>query len=83
MASRAFGAEFLLSFHHGNKVIKSLSDQDLESELSPTEVPHPVAKNKFEAIDWNIKHTMWHCGQIGILKRIIDERFDFGLKKVK
>lgn len=60
-------------------IIKSLSQNDLESKLEPTQVPHPIAKNKFEALDWNIKHTMWHCGQLGILKRVVNERFDFGL----
>ena len=61
--------------------IGALSEEDLDKDIEPTQVPHPVAKSKFEAIDWNIKHTMWHCGQIGILKRIIDERFDFGLQR--
>ena len=61
-------------------IIRSLSSTDLESNLEPTRMPHPVAKTKFEALDWNIKHTMWHCGQIAILKRVIDERYDFGVK---
>lgn len=63
------------------EVITSLNEEDLDSNLEPARMPHPVAKNKFEALDWNIKHTMWHCGQIGILKRIVHERFDFGMKK--
>ena len=62
-------------------IIKTLSPEDLDSPLAPTPVPHPIAKNKFEALDWNIKHTMWQCGQLGMLKRVIDKRFDFGLKK--
>lgn len=61
-------------------IIKALIQEDLENPLVPTPMPHPIAKTKFEAIDWNIKHTMWHCGQIGILKRIVHERYDFGLK---
>ncbi len=64
-------------------IIKSLTQKDLESKLEPTPTPHPIAKTKFEALDWNIKHTMYHCGQIGILKRILDKRFDFGLRKAK
>jgi len=60
--------------------IRSLTPEDLDKNIEQTGVPHPVAKSKFEAIDWNIKHTMWHCGQIGILKRVVDQRFDFGLK---
>jgi hypothetical protein len=62
------------------EIIKALSPENLESSLVPG-APHPIAKNKFEALDWNIKHTMWHCGQLGILKRITGERLDFGLKR--
>jgi hypothetical protein len=61
------------------EIIQSLTESDLKSELEKTDTPHPIAKNKYEALDWNIKHTMWHCGQLGILKRILDKRFDFGL----
>ncbi|WP_028666458.1 DinB family protein [Runella zeae] len=64
-------------------IIKALSLTELENKLEPTPTPHPIAKTKFEAIDWNIKHTMYHCGQIGIIKRIIDERYDFGLRKTE
>ena len=63
------------------KVIDSLSADELHHPVEPTKVPHPVAKTKFEAIDWNINHTMWHCGQISTLKRIVDRPFDFGLKR--
>ncbi|WP_216824389.1 hypothetical protein [Emticicia sp. TH156] len=38
------------------------------------------SKTKFEALDWNIKHTLWHCRQIGLLKRVVDKRYDFGLR---
>jgi len=62
------------------EIIMSLTEKDLESELHHTEVPHPIAITKFEALDWNIKHTMWHCGQLGVLKRIVHERYNFGLK---
>ncbi|MBB6462222.1 DinB family protein [Flammeovirga kamogawensis] len=61
-------------------IISQLLEEELEHKLEPTKVPHPVANNKFEALDWNNKHTMWHCGQLGILKRIVDQRYDFGLK---
>ncbi|GAL85669.1 hypothetical protein MYP_2898 [Sporocytophaga myxococcoides] len=63
------------------EVIKSLSDHDLRKSLHPTPVPHPIASSKLEALDWNIKHAMWHCGQLGLLKRIVHERFDFGLRR--
>jgi hypothetical protein len=62
-------------------IVKSLTADQFDSNLEPTTIPHPIAKTKREAIDWNIKHTMYHCGQIGILKRIIDNRFDFGLRR--
>jgi len=72
---------FMLLQAKSIEVIKSLSEKDLECELQQTDVPHPIATNKFEALDWNIKHTMWHCGQIGILKRVVHERYNFGLRK--
>ncbi|WOC40321.1 DinB family protein [Polaribacter sp. HL-MS24] len=62
------------------RVIKSLSQNELQQAVESTKIPHPVAKTKFEAIDWNIKHTMWHCGQIAILKRIVDQPYNYGLK---
>ncbi|MDJ1484182.1 DinB family protein [Cytophagaceae bacterium YF14B1] len=62
------------------QILESLSDMDLQKNLEPTPYPHPIAKNKLEAIEWNIHHTMYHCGQIGIIRRVIDKRFDFGLK---
>lgn len=51
------------------------------SPLEPGAPEHPVATNKQEAISWNIKHTMWHCGQMAILKRVINSRIGFGLKR--
>lgn len=76
--------ELLKHFHVMQKksldVISKRSDADLDASLESTPVPHPIAKKKGEAIDWNIKHTMYHCGQIGLLRRIIDSRYDFGLR---
>jgi len=63
------------------EVIKSLSVTDLHKTVEPTKVPHPVAKTKFEAIDWNIKHTMWHCGQMATIKRLVDQPYNYGLQK--
>ena len=62
-------------------IIESLSENDLHEAVKPTKVPHPIAKTKFEAIDWNVKHTMWHCGQIATWKRMVDRPQDYGLKK--
>ena len=62
------------------EIIHSLSEGDLHKALEPLKDPHPVAKTKFEAIDWNIKHTMWHCGQMASWKRMVDQPYDYGLK---
>lgn len=62
------------------EVIQSQTVADLGSELHPTRVPHPFAKTKYEALDWNIKHVMWHCGQLSLLKRVLGTRYDFGLE---
>lgn len=62
-------------------IIGELSMEELESRLKPTPTPHPIAKTKLEAIEWNIQHTMYHCGQIGVLKRVLGERYDFGLRR--
>ena len=61
-------------------ILATLSVAELNSPLEPTPTPHPIAATKFEAIDWNIKHTLYHCGQIGILRRVVDKRYDFGLR---
>jgi hypothetical protein len=63
------------------EVVDSLRSEDLNGPLHSTEIQHPIAKTKFDALDWNIKHTMWHCGQLGILVRIAGERFNFGLRR--
>nr|WKN37432.1 DinB family protein [Tunicatimonas sp. TK19036] len=63
------------------EVIRSLSVAELDDALEPTKTPHPIAKTKYEALDWNIKHTMWHCGQLGIIKRALHGRYDFGLNR--
>ena len=58
-------------------IIEQLDEKDLRSELFPTQFPHPIAKTKFEALSWNIQHTMWHCGQIALIKRVVDKPFSF------
>ena len=64
-------------------VLATLPDSALDDPLEPTPTPHPIATTKREAIDWNIKHTMYHCGQIGLIKRVVDKRHDFGLRVAK
>jgi hypothetical protein len=63
------------------EIMQTLTVENLHTNLEPTSIPHPIAKTKIESLDWNVKHTMYHCGQIGILKRIIDVRYDFGLRR--
>lgn len=60
-------------------IVDHLEDQDLHGETFKMPKPHPFVKTKENSISWNIKHTMWHCGQAGILKRVIDKPFDFGI----
>ena len=64
------------------EVIQSIALESLPTNLEPTKMSHPVAKTKFEALSWNIKHTMWHCGQIALIKRIIDKPYDYGLRRI-
>lgn len=60
--------------------VTALTAKDLESYLEqPIKQKHPVATTKLEAVSWNIKHTMWHCGQITSIKRLIHGGYDFGL----
>ncbi len=61
--------------------ISKLNDEDLESEIFKLPKEHPFAKTKEDALSWNIKHTMWHCGQIATLKRIVDKPFDLTIQK--
>ena len=60
------------------EIISNLNDTLQDQPLEPTDFPHPIAKTKYEALDWNVKHTMWHCGQIAMLKRCLGEGYDFG-----
>ncbi|CAA9308501.1 MAG: hypothetical protein AVDCRST_MAG56-6025 [uncultured Cytophagales bacterium] len=62
--------------------IGQLADGDLAGPLFPRPVPHPVATNKQEALSWNVKHNMWHCGQIGMVARAVGHPFDFKLKEL-
>lgn len=53
--------------------IKLLDEKDLSSDLFPTQFPHPFAKTKLQALSWDMHHTMWHCGQIALIKRVVGE----------
>ena len=59
--------------------IDLLKDKDLNDAIFQLPKPHPFVKTKENSISWNIKHTMWHCGQIATLKRIVDQPMSFGM----
>lgn len=67
------------------KVLATLEQLPIAKLETPVEQPikqkHPVAITKFDALSWNIKHTMWHCGQMATIKRLVHESYDYGLTK--
>lgn len=48
--------------------LRSLSDDDLDSESLPPR--HPLFDTKLGAILWCSQHEMLHAGQIGLLRRL-------------
>jgi uncharacterized damage-inducible protein DinB len=58
-------------------VLQELKEEDLGKPLEPSRMPHPVAKTKYEALTWNFRHEMWHCGQIAMIRRGLNMQFDF------
>jgi hypothetical protein len=78
--SAKLGADLLVMQQKSLAILGTLQVSELENPLEITPTPHPIATTKREAIDWNIKHTMYHCGQIGLIKRVVDKRHDFGLR---
>ena len=57
--------------------MERVTADQLDQPLEPTRFPHPVAKIKREVLSWNVQHVMWHCGQLGLIKRLIDKRLSF------
>ncbi len=51
---------------------QNLPEEDLDNPLEPAKHEHPVAKTKYEAGNWCFQHEMWHCGQISLIKRTIN-----------
>jgi hypothetical protein len=78
--SAKLGEDLRLMQQKSLTILATLKDSELANPLEPTPTAHPIATTKREAIDWNIKHTMYLCGQIGLIKRIVDQRHDFGLR---
>jgi DinB superfamily len=46
--------------------LKALAEADLDQVVVH---PHPLARNKFQALLWCARHEMLHAGQIGLLRR--------------
>jgi hypothetical protein len=61
-------------------VMASLNDAALDNPLVPI-LPHPVARTIREALEWNVQHTMWHCGQIGTISRALGRPYTIVLQE--
>ena len=61
---------------HFNKVseavIESLKLIDDDMLMKPTTLPHPVLKTNLDALTFVFKHQMYHCGQMALIKRILN-----------
>jgi hypothetical protein len=53
------------------KELPSLSDAELDQ--APC-LPHPLLKNKLDALLWLSQHEMLHAGQIGLLRRLLGHK---------
>lgn len=62
-----------------NETIETLMDRNLAEPIFAMHKPHPFVKTIEDSLSWNIKHTMWHCGQIATHSRIIGSPFDLGM----
>lgn len=76
---KVLNQQFKLVQKRSLEIIKALKDDQLDLATEPVEREHPFVKTKYESLDWNVKHIMWHCGQMAILKRMLTKRLDFGL----
>lgn len=61
---------------HSLNNIANMDEKEVKAAVKTTGYPHPIAITKFEALDWNIKHELWHCGQIAIINRVVDQRYE-------
>lgn len=53
------------------EVIKAIDLLSSDALDAPTEVAHPLAKTKREALAWCAQHQAWHNGQIALIKRML------------
>ena len=61
------------------EIITALKQNDLNKPVFTLPKPHPFVKIIEDSISWHTKHTMWHNGQIGLLKRLIRQPYNFGM----
>lgn len=59
------------------QTIKMLKEDELQADIVPHK-PHPFVRSKQDSIEWNSRHNMWHCGQIGVIRRMLGKPYDFG-----
>jgi len=53
------------------QTIDSISEEDLDQEVLEE---NPMAKTKYEALNWSYMHQMWHNGQIAMIKRVLKRK---------
>lgn len=65
--------ETLLNLYElGYRLIDQGLDTLQEADLdTPTAIPNPAVKTKYEALMWMFKHQSWHNGQLAMLKRVL------------
>lgn len=58
-----------LTFYLIFKGLENMTLADLECDTS---IPNPSVQTKYQAMLWLSQHQSWHCGQIAILKRLLN-----------
>ena len=57
--------------------LDKLSEFDTDALNDPTEVPHPIAKTKYESLMWSFQHEIWHCGQMAMISRELGKPLEY------
>ena len=63
------------------QIIEDLKEEEYKKELLTIGISHPIAKNKIEALSWNVQHNMWHSGQMATLIKLNGSPLDFNLRE--
>lgn len=56
--------------------LEKLKHFDVNKLDEPTEVPHPLAKTKYECLMWSFQHEIWHCGRLSMIRRALGKPLD-------